>query len=470
MTFANARELTTAALGNHDYRRKHSLPTIPSEQSTSPLVALASALDQAGRYNEHRAQKERGLPGLAIRNHRRFYEDTDFATEAEIFVAERIQQSTGADGAEVRFISGTQANEGVYRTLYAMRNKDGKGAIRPLGYVFRLGMLNGGHLSHEAMGTLGPFLGRDTITERYMVDELVMQDGNRYLLDVPATIEAIERRMESPEGVSLVIFGGSLIPHPLANAGEVIAHFADRKDRPFFYLDGAHISAVWTPESNPFTQGFDAAMLTQHKVRFGTQRGFTVYQIRNELQERFAVAHSQAAFPGETSNHHLGTLVGAAYAELEWDMHQSAFVPRVLENARHYAAALAHLGMHVEGGRESGYTTGNQVVVYVGREKGEEMAAALRKSGITTNHQVLPGHDDGTQRPSGVRMGVGELTRFGFGKAEFAKLAELVYAVVVKDRSVREDARALRSGFTKMLYRLPDEAELCAEMIERFLV
>ena len=53
-------------------------------------------------------------------------------------------------------------------------------------------------------------------------------------------------------------------------------------------------------------------------------------------------------------------------------------------------------------------------------------------------------------------MGVNEMTRFGFGKEQFAQLAHLIADCVIRNADVREEAARLRENFTDMRYCFSD--------------
>lgn len=53
-------------------------------------------------------------------------------------------------------------------------------------------------------------------------------------------------------------------------------------------------------------------------------------------------------------------------------------------------------------------------------------------------------------------MGVNEMTRFGFGKDEFAKLAHLIAECVLHNTNVKEEVIKLRAGYTDMHYCFSD--------------
>ena len=79
------------------------------------------------------------------------------------------------------------------------------------------------------------------------------------------------------------------------------------------------------------------------------------------------------------------------------------------------------------------------------------MAERLEENNIIVNYQATPDEEAFTASGA-LRMGVSEMTRFGFGKEEFAKLAQLMADCILRARDVSQDVERLRAGFTKMRY------------------
>ncbi|MBR4164898.1 MAG: hypothetical protein IKR43_01520, partial [Lachnospiraceae bacterium] len=65
--------------------------------------------------------------------------------------------------------------------------------------------------------------------------------------------------------------------------------------------------------------------------------------------------------------------------------------------------------------------------------------------------------EEGFTASGALRMGVSEMTRFGFGPAEFDKLADLIADCVLNGRDVAADVTAFRDGYTTMHYCFSDE-------------
>jgi hypothetical protein len=96
----------------------------------------------------------------------------------------------------------------------------------------------------------------------------------------------------------------------------------------------------------------------------------------------------------------------------------------------------------VEGGADDGYTRTHQVLIRVSSfGDAKEIAMRLEKNNVITNYQALP-DDETFYRPSGIRMGVQEMTRFGMKEQDFDDLARLMAAVVQNLKKQRAFYRA----------------------------
>lgn len=129
------------------------------------------------------------------------------------------------------------------------------------------------------------------------------------------------------------------------------------------------------------------------------------------------------------------------------DEYQSA----VVANAKHFARALKAQGLDVAGDPAMDYTETHQVIVSVGYGAGADIARRLEENNIIVNYQATP-DEEGFTASGALRMGVSEMTRFGFGPREFDQLAELMADCILRNRDVSQDVSRLREGFTKMHY------------------
>jgi glycine/serine hydroxymethyltransferase len=198
-----------------------------------------------------------------------------------------------------------------------------------------------------------------------------------------------------------------------------------------------------------------------HKTFFGPQRGVVVSNLDKDAPLRkLWLEIKSRAFPGSTSNHHLGTLLGLLVATVEMNAFKAEYQGAVIRNARAFARALAAAGIHVEGDPRDGYTHTHQVVIRV-REHGtgEDIARRLERNHIVTNYQALP-DDASFANTSGVRLGVQEMTRFGMQEADFETLAGFIADVVRRDRDAADEVARFRLRFPTMRYCLDPERAL----------
>jgi hypothetical protein len=83
-----------------------------------------------------------------------------------------------------------------------------------------------------------------------------------------------------------------------------------------------------------------------------------------------------------------------------------------------------------------------------------DIAQKLEENNILTNYQALP-DDETFLEPSGIRMGVQEMTRFGMTEKDFEVLAGFVADVILNGKTVKEEVAAFRENFLEMKFCLP---------------
>ncbi len=107
--------------------------------------------------------------------------------------------------------------------------------------------------------------------------------------------------------------------------------------------------------------------------------------------------------------------------------------------------------------RIRGFTRTHQVLVDVSRVGGgTKSAVLLEEANIIVNKNALP-WDRGFRDPSGLRLGVQEMTRFGMGKDEMRIIAEFMARVLIKREdpsNVRREVMEFRREFTQVKYGL----------------
>jgi glycine hydroxymethyltransferase len=130
--------------------------------------------------------------------------------------------------------------------------------------------------------------------------------------------------------------------------------------------------------------------------------------------------------------------------------HGRAYVAQVVRNAQALGRALFDQGIPVEA-KDSGFTRSHQIAVNVASfGGGVEVAARLESQDIIVNYNMLPGDQD-PRNPSGLRVGVQEMTRFGMTPIEMGELATLI-ADAIRGKVVKAAVNRLRGRFAEMRY------------------
>ena len=85
------------------------------------------------------------------------------------------------------------------------------------------------------------------------------------------------------------------------------------------------------------------------------------------------------------------------------------------------------------------------------------MAERLEENNIIVNYQATP-EEEGFTASGALRLGVSEMTRFGFGEKEFEQLANLIADCVLRNKPIASEVAKLRAGYTTLGYCFSDEA------------
>jgi glycine/serine hydroxymethyltransferase len=223
--------------------------------------------------------------------------------------------------------------------------------------------------------------------------------------------------------------------------------------------DGAHVMGILGSRfQDPLMEGAHIVTGSTHKTFFGPQRGIIASKLPEGAPFKKLWTEIVArTFPGSTSNHHLGTQLAMLAATIEMNAFKDEYQSQVLSNARAFAKACASEGIPVEGGESDGYTRTHQVIIRLTSfGDAKEIASRLEANNIITNYQALPG-DETFYRPSGIRMGVQEMTRFGMKEPDFSSLARFIADVVLRKKTVASDVAEFRGRFQTMQYCLDAE-------------
>jgi glycine hydroxymethyltransferase len=225
--------------------------------------------------------------------------------------------------------------------------------------------------------------------------------------------------------------------------------------------DGAHVLGLigGGQFQDPLREGADVLTGSSHKTFPGPQGGFVLSDTADEKMQR--KLHS-GVFPGVVSSYHLHHVAGKVVALAEFQEHGAQYAKDTVTNAQALGAALAERGFDVLAA-DRGFTRSHQVVTRHGAADsgaGKADAATLEQAGIITNMNMLPG-DTKPLTPSGIRIGVQELTRVGMGKREMEQVAQFYARALVKredPKKIKADVKAFKAKFQAVKYCFnPDE-------------
>ena len=383
------------------------LGMIASENIVSPAVRDIVVSDLHGRYAE-------GLPG------KRYYQGCEDFDTIEALGIELAREVFGASFANIQSISGTVSNIGALKAL-----------AKPGDNITAVSTADGGHISHARMGAVGL---RDLTLTTYPWDEDRMEP------DVDAACKTI-REVEP----KVALFGQSvfLFPTPMKE----MAAAAKEVGASVMY-DGAHVLGLIAGGQfqDPLREGADVMTGSSHKTFPGPQGGFLLSSSEDPAFHRKL---NNAMFPGVCSSYHLHHVAGKVMALAEFKEYGAAYAKDIVANAQAFAAALAGEGFDVLA-ESRGYTASHQVLTRHGEldsGAGAKAAQKLEQAGIITNMNMLPG-DTKALAPSGLRLGVQELTRVGFTTDEMQDVAKFYARVLLHDEDptrVKTDVNQLKS-------------------------
>ncbi len=409
-------------LEKHHNWFKSSIPLIASENIPSPAVREAIVSDFGNRYAE-------GWPG------ERVYAGCIYIDEVEIICNELAKKVFKSEFADCRATSGVVANLAIYSAF-----------SNPGDYMLAASIPTGGHISHgkkEHSGTAGLVHGLNI--EHYPFSKEDMT------IDVDATKKKVSEMISNGKKPAIAMFGGSLFlfPHPVK---ELASFMHDNSI--YINYDGAHVAGLIAGGQfqDPIGEGADSMTMSSHKTLWGPQGGIIV------SLERHADSIKKAIFPGNTSSHHLHHVAGKAIALAESLEFGKEYAKQVISNAKILAESLANFGFRVLG-EKRGYTESHQLAVDVSNfGDGGTIEKELEKANIILNRQLLPGDIKSGKHymhPSGVRIGVPEVTRLGMKESEMKEIASFIKQIVIDKSDPNKVGSAVskfREQFQKVHY------------------
>ena len=415
MTSADAARRVLEAVNASGRLYRDSLPMIASENIISPMVARAVNSDLHGRYAE-------GLPG------KRYYQGCEDFDTIESLGLESARRVFSCRFANIQSTSGTVSNMAALKAL-----------AMPGDTITAVSTADGGHISHARMGAVG-VRGLNLVTYPWDIDRMEP--------DIDAACALI--RETEPQ---LSLFGQSvfLFPTPLQEMADA-AHEVGAK----VMYDGAHVLGLIAGGQfqDPLHEGADVMTGSSHKTFPGPQGGFV---LSDSDDEKFHKKLNSSIFPGTCSSYHLHHVAGKVVALAEFEAFGSEYARDIVTNAKSLGAALAAEGFDVLA-EERGYTASHQVLTRHGGPDsgaGRRAAATLEDAGIITNMNMLPGDTKAMSGPSGLRLGVPELTRVGMGADEMQDVARFFARALIAEgeiTTVKRDVIEFKSRFQTVKY------------------
>ena len=397
------------------WRREECINLIASESIMSPLADRVFLSDFEGRYNEHTGPD-------------RHYEGTELSYEIEEICNELFRKNFITRFADVRPISGAVANLIVYTAL-----------TKPGDVIVALGIPSGAHISHTRWGPAGI---------RGLKDVNMAFDVEQMNIDIDRTVDIIKKA--NPK---LLMFGASmfLFPEPVREIKEQIS------PKIKIVYDAAHVFGLVYNRAfqQPFEEGADIITSSTHKTFQGPQGGVIIgnYKLSNDDWQKI----DTAVFPGTLSNTHIFRFPALAITCLEMNRFGRSYAEQVVRNSKAFGRALFDRGFKALCPYLD-FTESHQVIVDVKQHGGGQyVARQMARCNVICNKMSLPydSPHDALHNPSGIRLGVQELTRWGMKEADMQTVAEF-YKRAIVDREplerIKQDVIALKQKHNKVLY------------------
>ncbi len=390
---------------------------IASENLLSPLAERLLLSDFLGRYNEH------GTEGGRFIEH---YQGVRYSSQVEKDCIKVFSQRFKTRYVDVRPISGAIANLAVYR-----------GVLNPGDAFLSPGLTYGAHVSSTKYGIAGLY-GLKSIPMPF--------DQERMVLDVKKTLRLIKK--VKPK---MIMFGRSmfLFPEPIREIR--------KRTKAILVYDVAHVFGLVYAGffQDPFKEGADIITASTHKTFPGPQGGIIIGSPK--LDKAIWKRIENAIFPGIISSHHIFRLPSLAATAIEMDRFGRGYARQIIRNAKTLGRELFKLGFQALA-KEKDFTNSHQVILNVKKiGGGKRVAERLERANIIVNKMSLPSDSDidATKNPSGIRIGVQELTKIGMKEKEIKKVAGFFKRVLLegeKPEKIKKEVIKLRKGFQKIRY------------------
>jgi glycine hydroxymethyltransferase len=412
--------VVAAVARNARWRGADCLNLLAPEAPMSPVVRQLLAAEVGQRAAE-------GHIGPA----NRWFAGTRYIDEIEALCVELLKRVFAAGYADHRLVASMIGNMTVYAAL-----------TQPGDAIMSVTQPFGGHSSNRGDGPAG-------------VRGLRIHDVPMDPVELTVDLEAFATAARSLRP-ALISLGASmtLFPFPVEQMAKIAEEWGGK-----IFFDGAHQLGLIAGGQfqDPLREG--AAVLTGSagKTFSGPQSGAIIWN-----DPALTVPLTDAIFPTLAATHQVNRVAALAAAAAEFLAFGREYMAQIVANAQALAGALQERGVPMLAAHK-GYTRTHQAIADVRVFGGGEAAAfRLAEANIITNKNLIP--SDRAQdwdRPSGLRIGTTEVTRWGMKEPEMARIAGLMADVLHGRRApgdVQRDAVALRRAFPTLHYCFPPDA------------
>src|SRR5512143_1287516 len=406
--------VTAAVRRNEDWRGQRCINLLAPEAPTSPAVRALLSVEIGTRAAE-------GNIGTV----NRWFADTQYIDEIEALCVELLKKVFRARYADHRLVASMLGNLTVYTAL-----------TEPGDVIMSVAQPFGGHSSNRPDGPAG-------VRGLKIVD--VPMDPVELEVDLD-----LFRRMAPLVRPKLVTLGLSmtLFPFPIRAMHEVVAEWGGR-----IFFDGAHQLGLVAGGQfqDPLREGAAVMTGSAGKTFSGPQSGIIVWDDPNLTPP---ITHS--IFPVLAATHQVNRVAALAVSAAEMIEFGQTYMAQIVRNAQALGAALEKRGIPVLGSRK-GYTRTHQVIANAHAFGGGlDVAHLLARANIVTNKNLIPSDTpEDWDRPSGLRMGTIEVTRYGMREREMETIADFMARILVEKQSpdaVVEDVIEFRQAYQTLFY------------------
>ncbi|MDO4551677.1 MAG: serine hydroxymethyltransferase [Planctomycetia bacterium] len=376
---------------------RSTLKMIASENFASFSVLEATGSPLTNKYAE-------GYPAA------RYYEGNAVIDEIEDLAITRLKALFGAEHVNVQCLSGSPANQAVYRAV-----------MKPGDKVMGIPVSEGGHLTH---GWKVNFSGKDYLQVPYGPNP---ETG---ILDYDQI-----REIALKERPRMIWCGTTAYPRTIHY--DKFAEIATEIEA-YLVADIAHISGLIAGGVHPNPVPYcDLVSSTTHKMLRGPRSGFILSRVEDRYQQKYyadsklnlAKRIDRAIFPGLQGGPHMNVIaaMAVAFKEASEDSFK-VYAQQVVKNAQTLGAYLQEAGIHLACG---GTDTHLLLLDFRAEEfTGKDVSQALARAGIICNFNMVPGDQRKPMVTSGVRMGTPGITSMGMKEDDMKKVAEWITRVV----------------------------------------